>query len=67
MGSLTITTTAAQDVRLVAAYGEYLGLGRNATAPEIKANVIQTIKQIVRDYEHGIEVDAIAIDPFDPT
>jgi hypothetical protein len=67
MGSFTITTTAPQDVRLVDAYGKYLSLGRNATAAEIKFNIIQSIKQIVRDQEYAVEVDAITTDPFEPT
>ena len=67
MGSFTITTTAPQDVRLIDAYGKYLNLGRNATGAEIKANIIQSIKQIVRDQEHIVEVDAIALDPFEPS
>ncbi|MEN9864393.1 MAG: hypothetical protein RLZZ601_2157 [Pseudomonadota bacterium] len=59
MGTLTITTTAAQDARLVAAYGRKLRLGynetppapRNATAAEVKAEIIRMIKQDVAENE----------------
>jgi hypothetical protein len=67
MATLTINTTSAQDIRLVDAYGKYLNLGRNATAAEIKFDIIQSIKQIVRDKEHAFKVDAITLDPFEPT
>ena len=47
----TITTTTEEDQRIAPAYGAYLGLGRNATAQEVKQTVIKSIKKIVRDYE----------------
>ena len=67
MGSFTITTTAPQDARLVDAYGKYLNLGRNATGAEVKANIIESIKQIVHDQEYIVLEAAITTDPFDPT
>ena len=57
MATLTITTTAAQDARLVVAYGRKLGtkdaggVPRSATAAEIKAEVIRMIKQDVAEQE----------------
>lgn len=59
MGTLTITTTAPQDARLVAAYGRKLALKdaqtppqpRNATAAEVKAEIIRMIKQDVFEQE----------------
>lgn len=51
MATLTITTTAAQDARIVVAFGKRLGLERNATSAEVKAAVIDYIKQIVFDQE----------------
>jgi len=67
MATLTITTTSAQDARLVAAFGTYLGLEGNATAAQIKQNVINYIKQVVRDQEYKTEVDAISVPPIEPT
>ena len=37
------------------------------TAAEIKASVINSIKQIVFDQENKTEVEAIVIDPFNPS
>ena len=51
MASMTITTTAQQDARIVAAYGTKLGLGRNATGAEVKEEVIRMIKRDVREQE----------------
>ena len=67
MGSFTITTTAQQDARLVVAYGKHLGLGRDATGAEIKANIINSIKQVVFDQEYQDEVEAIEITNIEPT
>ena len=51
MATITITTTTAQDARIVAAFGERLGLGRDATGPEVKAELVELIKAIVKQYE----------------
>jgi hypothetical protein len=73
MGSFTITTTAAQDARLVVAYGTYLGTvdgngdPRNATGAEIKANIIASIKGIVLSQEKKALIEALEPDPFEPT
>lgn len=66
MGTLTITTTAPQDARLVTAYGSILGLGRNATAAEIKAAVIQSIRNNVENYERSV-APPFVFTPLDPT
>lgn len=50
-GSLSITTTAGDDARLAPAFGDYLGLGRNATAAEIKTATITWVKGVVFNYE----------------
>lgn len=50
-GTMTITTNASQDARIAPAVGSILGLGRDATAAEVKAWVIQYIQQSVLDYE----------------
>lgn len=51
MATLTITTTAPQDVRIVAAFGKRLGLGRDATGAEVKAAVVAWLVAAVRDQE----------------
>jgi hypothetical protein len=67
MASITITTTAPQDARIAPAIGSLLGLGRNATVPEVKAYIIDGIRQSVQDYERRVAQAAIIIDPLDPT
>lgn len=60
MGNLTINTTAPEDVRLAAAFGAYLGLGTgvNATGPQVKAAVVNFVKQTVLSYEQQQAVNA---------
>ena len=67
MATLTITTTAAQDARLVVAFGARLGLGRNATAAEIKADIINFVRAVVNDQERLAVVEANPSAAFDPT
>jgi len=65
-GSMTINTTAQQDARIVEAVGAILGLGRDATGPEVKAWVIQYIREGVQDYErrkNQTQFVPLAIDP----
>lgn len=58
MGSLTITTTAPQDARIIAAFGKRLNLGRNATAAEVKQQVIQFLVNAVEEQEATVTVPA---------
>ena len=51
MGTLTVNTTGAQDARIVAAFGDKLGLEGNASAGEVKTDIIAYIKGIVHSYE----------------
>ena len=51
MASMTITTTGAQDTRIAAAFGKYLGLPGNANAAQVKAEVIAFIKLTVENQE----------------
>lgn len=51
MGTMTITTTAGEDARLVAAFGAKLGLAGNASAAQIKADVIAYVKNVVTSQE----------------
>ena len=55
---MTVNTTAPEDVRLVSAFGKRLGLGRDATGPEVKAAIIQMIKDAVFEQERGGAVQA---------
>lgn len=63
MASISISTPANQDARIMAAFGAYLGLGRPATGPEVKQAVIDFIKGAVRNYERR----TAAITDVDPT
>lgn len=65
MATLTITTTGAQDSRIVAAFGKRLNLGRDATAAEVKAAVIQFVVGAVVEQEQLAA--AATIQPFTPT
>jgi hypothetical protein len=56
-GTMTINTTTAQDARIAPAVGSILGLGRDATAAEVKAWVIEYIKQSVLDYERRKNIE----------
>lgn len=48
----TITTTAPDDVRIVAAFGRgLLGLGRDATQAEVKGALVTYTKGVVFNYE----------------
>jgi hypothetical protein len=63
---MTITTTAAQDARLVVAFGRRLAFTppRNATAAEVKAEIISMIAGVVREQELATTLaDTIAAMP----
>ena len=51
MATMTITTTAGEDARLVVAFGAKLGLAGNANAAQIKADVIAYVRAVVSDQE----------------
>lgn len=51
MGTLTITTTAAQDQRIARAFGTELGLGANANAAQVRQAVIEYLKSVVQRQE----------------
>lgn len=44
MATLTINTTGAEDTRISAAFGADLGVGVNATLPQVKAAVVAFIR-----------------------
>lgn len=57
MASFTITTTSAEDARIVVAMGKYLnlvdvnGTPRDATGAEVKQYIVDHLKAIVRSIE----------------
>ncbi len=67
MGTLTINTTGAQDAIIVAAVGGMLGLGRNATAAEVKAMVIRDFKAKIEGYDLAIKQQQVAGSTIDPS
>lgn len=66
MPTLTITTTGPQAARIAAAYGAVLGLGRNATEPEVKAEVIRHLRAVVISQEQQTAIRQLTDTPFDP-
>lgn len=66
MATTTITTTAAQDSRLVVAFGSRLqtrdanNVRRNATAAEIKADLIRYMTRVVLEEERAAAAKAAA-------
>lgn len=68
MATVTITTTAGQDSRLVVAFGNLLHPGRNATQQEIKDWLIEQMRVVVRSDEDRIAKAAVTPPAsFDPT
>lgn len=69
MGTLTITTTAAQDVRILAAFKEKLMLEVNPTQAQVKDWVINTIRSVVIEYEkrEALKQAIINVEEFTPT
>lgn len=53
MATFTITTTVAQDAKIVEAFGAHLNLGRNATAAEVKQALSLWLTDIVHSYEQA--------------
>ena len=69
MAVMTITTTAAQAQRVATAIGVRLRLGRDATQAEVKAEVIEFLRQVVINTEAqtAAKAAADAAAAFDPT
>ncbi len=69
MATLTITTTGAQDSRIVTAFGHKLFLGRDATPAEVKTAVIAYIVGVVREDESNVAAASAiaAVNPIAPT
>lgn len=71
MASITITTTADQDARLAAAFGNLLnntvantGAVPNATTAQVKVWLISQMQMVVRNYEFDQQRLAITIVPL---
>lgn len=67
MATITITTLPSEDVRIAAAYGSFLSLGRPATGPEIKARILADITQAVKQYETTLQQSAVVVIPISPS
>ncbi len=69
MGTLTITTTGAQDARIAPAFGKRLGLAGNASAAEVKQQVIMFLVNVVQQYEQeeAAKAAVAGVTPIGPT
>ena len=68
MATVTITTTAPQDTRLAPAFGDLLRLGRNATTAEVKAWLVDQLRNTVQAYEDRLAKAAVSAPAsFDPS
>jgi hypothetical protein len=67
MASVTITTTAPQDARIVAAFTQ--ALGRPATVADVKAFLIRELTNFVLEIEqqNAAAAAAAAVTPVNPT
>lgn len=61
MATLSITTTGPEDARIFAAFGKQLGLGRDATGPEVKAAIIRYVKDTVRNTETQAAIAVVSV------
>jgi hypothetical protein len=68
MSTMTITTTATQDARIIAAYRDKTG-NPAANAADVKAWVIGQVKNMVHSYETRLanEAASAAVAPIEPT
>lgn len=67
MATISITTTAGEDTRIATAFGTKLNLGRNATGPEVKADIVAYIKEVVIGQERQIYLAGQPSNPISPT
>ncbi len=51
MASTTFTYTAGQGARMATAYGKELGLGQDASAAQIKAEIWNQVRAVVLKWE----------------
>lgn len=77
MATLTITTTSAQNTRILKAFGKQLNtqdvsdpanpVPRDATGAEVKQQVIQYIKRITQAQELKVKRDALTVSDLNPS
>jgi len=68
MATTSFTTTVPEDARIVAAVGQILRLGRNATQAEVKAFVVSLLVQAIQGQEQANKQTAVTgPDPINPT
>ncbi len=69
MPDLTITLTAAHVARVQAAFGNKLGLPGNATAEDVRQEIIGYLKGVTRSYETQVanEAASAAVTDITPT
>ena len=67
MATLTINTPAGEDAQNAADIGAMLGLGRSATGAEVKADIIATYQNKLRDYRAGRDAAIARAIPTPPT
>lgn len=67
MAILTITTDAAQDVRLIAALKQAQGMPLDPTPAECKSFVIRLMREFVIHQEYIMAQAQITSTPFNPT
>lgn len=68
MATTTITTTGAEDTEMAAVVGYDLALGRNATAGEIKAQLIKVWVAYCTNVRKQMNINALAAPtPIAPT
>lgn len=67
MGTLTITTTAPQDTRIIAAFRDRFG--PETQSADVKAWVIEQVKGVVHSYETRLAAEAAVagVTPIEPT
>ena len=68
MATMTITTTGAQDTRIIAAFRDLTG-NPTATAADVKAWMIRHLRGLVHSYETRVanEAASAAVVPIEPT
>jgi hypothetical protein len=67
MATITLTTAGGEDAVIAADVGAMLGLGRSATLGEIKADIIATYRQKLKDFRAGRDAAIARNAAVDPT
>lgn len=67
MATITITTPAEQDQRILNAFGVDMNLGRAATGAEVKQALVRFMKEVVRRVETQAALAAANVTDVTPT